>query len=157
YCNEISHRAIRERRHIPADGPVKKDAARVARSAANMAAKRAAKGLAPAQKKPAKERFGWLGDSDLQSLTAGFSKCDGVQIGSATVQLVCTEYVTRRAQFKKARLNWRVSNPKSSRRSLGWVPFKGGHAKYKAGQIHFAGQQLSLWDSYGLGDHELRA
>lgn len=37
------------------------------------------------------------------------------------------------------------------------VPFKGGHAKYKAGQIHFAGQKFSLWDSYGLADYELRA
>lgn len=40
--------------------------------------------------------------------------------------------------------------------SLGWIPFKGGHAKYKAGQIHFAGQKFSLWDSYGLSKYELR-
>ena len=50
-----------------------------------------------------------------------------------------------------------MSNPKSAKYSLGWIPFKGGHAKYKAGQIHFAGQKLSLWDSYGLADYELRA
>ena len=29
--------------------------------------------------------------------------------------------------------------------------------KYKAGQVFFAGQILSLWDSYGLGDYELRS
>ena len=109
FCNETSHRAIRERRQ-------------------------------------------WLSGYDLQKLTAGFSKCDGVTVGSGTVQLVCVEYATRRKQFKKARLNWRVSNPKSSKYSLGWIPFKGGHAKYKAGQIHFAGQKFSLWDSYGLAD-----
>ena len=94
---------------------------------------------------------------DLQKFTAGFSKCDGVSVGSGTVQLVCVEYATRRKQFKKTRLNWRVSNPKSSKYSLGWIPFKGGHAKYKAGQIQFAGQKFSLWDSYGLADYELRA
>lgn len=99
----------------------------------------------------------FLSGYDLQKLTAGFSKCDGVSIGSGTVQLVCVEYATRRKQFKKTRLNWRVSNPKSSKHSLGWIPFKGGHAKYKAGQIHFAGQKFSLWDSYGLSKYELRA
>jgi IS605 OrfB family transposase len=54
-------------------------------------------------------------------------------------------------------MNWRVSNPKSAKRSLGWVPFKGGHAKYKSGQIEFAGKKFSLWDSYGLSKFELRA
>ena len=102
-----------------------------------------------------KPRF--LSGYDLQKFTAGFSKCDGVSVGSGTVQLVCVEYATRRKQFKKTRLNWRVSNPKSSKYSLGWIPFKGGHAKYKAGQVEFAGQKFSLWDSYGLSQYELRA
>ena len=101
-----------------------------------------------------KPRF--LSGYDLQKFTAGFSKCDGITVGSGTVQLVCVEYATRRKQFKKTRLNWRVSNPKSAKYSLGWIPFKGGHAKYKAGQIHFAGQKFSLWDSYGLSKYELR-
>ena len=104
-----------------------------------------------------RERGKWLSAYDLQKLTAGYSKCDGVTVGSGTVQLVCVEYATRRKQFKKARLNWRVSNPKSPKYSLGWVPFKGGHARYKAGQIHFGGHKFSLWDSYGLGKYELRA
>ena len=102
------------------------------------------------------ERQQWLSGYDLQKLTAGFSKCDGVTVGSGTVQLVCVEYDTRRKQFKKRRLNWRVSNPKPPKYSLGWIPFKGGHAKYKAGQIEFAGKKFSLWDSYGLGQYELR-
>lgn len=104
-----------------------------------------------------RERNKWLSGYDLQKLTAGFSKCEGVNVDSGTVQLVCVEYATRRKQFKKARLNWRVSNPKSSKRSLGWIPFKGGHAKCKAGQIGFAGKKFSLWDSYGLSQFELRA
>ncbi len=104
-----------------------------------------------------RERCQWLSGYDLQKLTAGFSQCDGITIGSGTVQVVCAEYATRRRQFKRSRLNWRVSNPKSSKYSLGWIPFKGGHARYKAGQIHFAGQKFGLWDSYGLSDYELRA
>lgn len=99
----------------------------------------------------------FLSGYDLQKLTAGYSKCDGVTVGSGTVQLVCVEYATRRKQFKKTRLNWRVSNPKSPKYSLGWIPFKGGHAKYKSGQIQFGGHKFSLWDSYGLSRFELRA
>ena len=99
----------------------------------------------------------YLSGYDLQKFTAGFSQCDGVSVGSGTVQRVCVEYATRRKQFKKTRLNWRVSNPQSAKYSLGWIPFKGAHARYKAGQIHFAGQKLSLWDSYGLADYELHA
>jgi IS605 OrfB family transposase len=104
-----------------------------------------------------RERREWLSGFDLQKLTAGYSKCEGVRIGSATVQLVCEEYATRRKQFKKARLNWRVSNPKSAKYSLGWVPFKAGGVKYKAGQVSFLGHRFSLWDSYGLSRFDLRA
>lgn len=104
-----------------------------------------------------RERGKWLSAYELQKLTAGYSKCDGVTVGSGTVQQVCVEYATRRKQFKKTRLNWRVSNPKSPKYSLGWIPFKGGHAKYKSGQIHFCGHKFSLWDSYGLSRFDLRA
>ena len=89
-------------------------------------------------------RHQFLSGYDLQKLTAGFSQCDGITIGSGTVQVVCAEYASRRRQFKKTHLNWRVSNPKSSKYSLGWIPFKGGHARYKAGQIHFAGHPFGV-------------
>ncbi|ABM39385.1 transposase, IS605 OrfB family [Polaromonas naphthalenivorans CJ2] len=104
-----------------------------------------------------RERQKWLSAYDLQKYTAGFSKCEGVKVGSATVQLVCEEYATRRRQFKKVRLNWRVSNPKSPKRSLGWIPFKKGGAAYRNGQVKFCGLRLGLWDSYGLSQYELRA
>ena len=104
-----------------------------------------------------RQRRDWLSGFDLQKLTAGFSKCDDVLIGSQTIQQVCEEYATRRKQFKKSRLNWRVSDQRKANRSLGWIPFKQGAAKYKAGQIAFAGQKFSLWDSYGLSDYDLRA
>ena len=114
FCNETSHRAIRERRQ-------------------------------------------WLSGYDLQKLTNGFSKCEGVQIGSPTVQQVCEDYAKARKQFKKTKLRWRVSNPQSSKYSLGWIPFKARALQYKAGQIQFAGQRFNLWDSYGLADYEMRA
>lgn len=104
-----------------------------------------------------REKHKFLSGFDLQKLTDGFSKCDGVNIGSATTQQVCEEYAARRRQFKRTRLNWRVSNPKSSKYSLGWIPFKSRAARYKGGQIHFAGIKLGLWDSYGLSYYELRA
>lgn len=75
------------------------------------------------------EKGKFLSGFDLQKLTDGFSKCDGVMIGSATTQQVCEEYATRRWQFKRARLNWRVSNSKSSKYSLGWIPFKSRAAR----------------------------
>lgn len=104
-----------------------------------------------------RERHQWLSGYDLQKLTNGFSKCDDVQIGSPTVQQVCEDYAKARKQVKKAKLRWRVSNPQSSKYSLGWIPFKARALQYKAGQIQFAGQKFSLWDSYGLADYELRA
>ncbi len=114
YCNETSHRAIRERHQ-------------------------------------------WLSGFDLQKLTNGFSKCDGVQIGSPTVQQVCEDYAKARKQFKRNKLRWRVSSPESSKYSLGWIPFKARALQYKNGQAVFAGKRFGLWDSYGLADYELRA
>lgn len=104
-----------------------------------------------------RERRVFMSAFDLQKYTNGFSKVEGVAIGSHTIQEVAAEYATRRKQFKRSRLNWRVSNRASPKYSLGWVPFKIGSAKYKAGQIQFSGHKLGLWDSYGLGRYELRA
>jgi IS605 OrfB family transposase len=52
-------------------------------------------------------------------------------------------------------LAWRKS--RGARRSLGWIPFKVRTIRYRGGQVYFAGRWLSLWDSFGLGDFELRA
>lgn len=99
----------------------------------------------------------WLSGFDLQKLTSGFSKCEGVRIGSTTVQVVCEEFATRLRQFKKQRLNWRVSDKKSPKYSLGWIPFKAKALTYKNGQVRFKGISLGLWDSYGLSKFEFRA
>lgn len=103
-----------------------------------------------------RERRQYLSGYDLQKFVAGVGK-EGLSIGSTTTQQVCEEYATRRKQFKKSRLNWRVSNQRSPKRSLGWIPFKKGAVVYRNGQVRFCGQHLSLWDSYGLSQYELRA
>lgn len=74
-----------------------------------------------------RERGKWLSAYDLQKYTAGFSKCDGVKVGSATVQLVCEEYATRRKQFKKARLNWHAC-PIRSRPNARWAGYRSKRA-----------------------------
>jgi putative transposase len=71
------------------------------------------------------------------------------------VQEIAEEYARRRRQHQKIRLAWRKSG--GARRSLGWIPFKVRTIRYRGGQIYFAGRWLSLWDSYGLSNFELRA
>ena len=67
---------------------------------------------------------------DMQPYTRGAGKELGLH--SQTVQAVQEEYVTRRKQFKKVKLRWRVSG--GSRRSLGWIPFKASAISYKGGE-----------------------
>lgn len=88
---------------------------------------------------------------DMQPYTKGAGSELGLH--SQTVQAVQEEYVTRRKQFKKVKLRWRVSG--GSQRSLGWIPFKASGMRYKGGQVWYAGRPLSLWDSYGLSQFEL--
>lgn len=107
--------------------------------------------------KAIRDRNDFLSGFDLNNLTAGYTHCDGVLIGANTINLVCQEYASRRRQFKRQRLNWRVSNRQSSRYSLGWIPLKGESIRYKGGQIVYAGHRFSLWDSYGLADYTLRS
>jgi len=99
----------------------------------------------------------WLSGFDLQKLTAGFVKCEGVVVNASTVQQTCEEFATRLRQFKRQKLNWRVSNRKSPKYSLGWIPFKARALTYANGQVRFNGINIGLWDSYGLSQYEFRA
>lgn len=99
-----------------------------------------------------KERGTFLSAFDIHPYTKGANKELGLH--SQTLQCVAKEYVTRRKQFKKARLNWRKSG--GARRSLGWIPVNTGAAKWKNGQIYFNGQYYKVWDSYGLSDFKFR-
>jgi putative transposase len=107
--------------------------------------------------KAIQERNQYLSGYDLNNLTAGYTHCDGVEIGAGTINMVCQEFAARRRDARKKRLNWRVSNQKSSGYSLGWVPFRGDNVRYRNGQIAFTGHQFSIWDSYGLGAYTMKA
>jgi len=89
---------------------------------------------------------------DLQKYTAGATK-EGLSINSASVQMVGAELVTRRRQFKKAKLRWRTSF--GARKSLGWIPFRHDCIAYKNGQLRYAGQHFGLWDSFGLSQYNI--
>lgn len=95
----------------------------------------------------------FLSGYDLQNYTKGAAKELG--LNSATLQMVCHEYATRRKQFKKAKLNWRKSG--GSKRSLGWIPVRKDCIKYKSGAIYHNRQLFNIWDSYGLSDYEFKS
>lgn len=91
---------------------------------------------------------------DIAKYTKGASKeCN---LHSQTIQAVTEELVTRRKQFKKSKLRWRVSNKKSARRSLGWIPFKKVAIKYADGYVQYGKHQFKLWDSYGLQKYSIQ-
>ena len=96
----------------------------------------------------------FLSAYDIAKYTKGASKECGLH--SQTIQAVTEELVTRKKQFKKAKLKWRVSNKKSSRRSLGWIPFKKVAVKYADGYIQYGKHQFRLWDSYGLSQFTVK-
>jgi len=97
-----------------------------------------------------------LSGYDFAAYTKGAAK-EGIPLHSQTIQGVAEEYATRRKQFKKINLRWRVS--RGSRRSLGWIPFKASALRYRNGQLWLSGldKPLSLWDSYGLSKYQLGA
>ncbi|WP_299011163.1 transposase [uncultured Shewanella sp.] len=110
YCNELSHRSIRERQK-------------------------------------------WLSGYDLQDYTKGAAKELG--LNSATVQMIGHEYVTRRKQFKKAKLNWRKSG--GAKRSLGWIPVRKDCISFKNGCVYHNRQYFKVWDSYGLSQYTFKS
>ncbi|WP_180134209.1 MULTISPECIES: RNA-guided endonuclease TnpB family protein [unclassified Acinetobacter] len=91
---------------------------------------------------------------DIAKYTKGASK--ECSLHSQTIQAVTEELVTRRKQFKKLKLRWRVSNKKSARRSLGWIPFKKVAIKYADGYVQYDKHQFKLWDSYGLSKYSIK-
>ncbi len=85
----------------------------------------------------------WLSAFDLDKLTAGATECFE-HIGSETIQRVNAEFATRRRQFTRAKLRWRVS--KGAKRSLGWVPFKAAQLKRKGKSLRFSGKAFRVFE-----------
>lgn len=98
----------------------------------------------------------FLSGYDFAPFTKGAGK-EGIPLHSQTIQAISEEYATRRKQFKKVKLRWRIS--RGSKRSLGWIPFKASALTYRNGQLWLSGinTPLSLWDSYGLSKYKLGA
>jgi IS605 OrfB family transposase len=92
---------------------------------------------------------------DLQKLLKSIKPERGFIIHSTTVQEVIAAHYKACKQFKTDKLRWRVSG--GSRRSLGWIPFKKGAAKWNNGQVYFAGHCFKVWDSYGLSAFAFRS
>ncbi|MBK8452120.1 MAG: transposase [Thiofilum sp.] len=102
---------------------------------------------------------GWVRSNfsafDLQKQLKGIKSERGFIIHSTTTQEVIAAHHKARRQFKTDKLRWRISS--GSKRSLGWIPFKTGAAKWKGGQVYFAGHYFKVWDSYGLSQYEFRS
>ena len=89
----------------------------------------------------------WLSGFDLDKLSAGASEYFE-HIGAETIQRVNAELATRRRQFKKTQLRWRVS--RGAKRSLGWVPFKAAQLKRKGKSLRFAGKAFRVFEQESL-------
>jgi putative transposase len=89
----------------------------------------------------------WLSGFDLCSLTSGAtSYFDYIQAG--TIQRVCVEYARKRTTAKRRKLRWRVS--RGTRRSLGWVPFKGASLKRSGKAVRFCGKTFRIFEAERL-------
>jgi putative transposase len=86
----------------------------------------------------------WLSGFDLDKLTTGATKYFE-HIGAGTIQRVNAEFATRRKQFKKAKLRWRVS--RGAKRSLGWIPFKATQLKRKGSSFRYSGKSFRIFES----------
>lgn len=86
----------------------------------------------------------WLSGFDLNYLTVGC--CAELGIMANTIQSVCEEYALRRRQFKKKKLAWR-----SSKKSLGWIPFKGSAIRINGDVAIYNKQRFKFWKSREVG------
>src|SRR5580692_3475461 len=91
----------------------------------------------------------WLTAFDLDKLTAGATEYFE-RIGSETIQRINAEFATRRRQFKRTKLKWRVSS--GSKRSLGWIPFKAVQLKRKTKSLRFSGKAFRVFEQHLLQD-----
>ncbi len=85
----------------------------------------------------------YLSGFDLCNLSAGATEYFE-HIGADTIQRIATEYAIRRAQFKRAKLRWRLSS--GSRRSLGWVPFKAASIRRHNRYLRFCGKVVRIFE-----------
>ena len=96
----------------------------------------------------------WLSGYDLDKLSAGAAPYFE-HIGSATIQRINAEYATRRRQFKKIKLRWRVS--RGSKRALVWIPFKATQLKRQGKSMRFSGKAFRVFEKERLEDAHFKS
>lgn len=89
----------------------------------------------------------WLSSYDLDKLSAGSSKFFN-KIGADVINAVNAEFALKRRQAKKARLTWRRSG--GSKKSLGWIPFKGKTLRNEGNGLRFLGKTFRVFESERL-------
>lgn len=98
----------------------------------------------------------FLSGYDFSTYTKGASKA-GIPLHSQSIQGIAEEYAVWRKEAKRIKLLWSVS--RSTKRSLGWIPFKASAVSYRNGQLGISGIDIPLspWDSYGLSKYQIGA
>jgi IS605 OrfB family transposase len=91
------------------------------------------------QRKAMNDHRKWLTGYDLWKLVAGATK-EGLDLHSHSAMRICIQYDKSRRPQKKPWLRWR-----SSKRSLGWVPFNTGHVQLRDGAFIFRGERYDVW------------
>jgi len=94
------------------------------------------------QQQAVKARRKWLGEFDLNHLTAGSSKELGLH--SDSIQAIARQYVQSRAKCNKRWLKWR------GKKSLGWIPMKAAALKYRDGSFVFMGHVFRVFSDRPL-------
>lgn len=97
----------------------------------------------------------WPTGYDMEKIVNPYRKGRNFVMLSATMSAIAQEHATRRQQFKKTKLRWRISS--GSKRSLGWIPFKKGNATLKGDAIKVNGVLFKAFDIDYLKGHVLRA
>jgi putative transposase len=70
-------------------------------------------------------------------------------------QRINAEYATRRRQFKKLRLRWRVS--RGSKRALGWIPCKAAQLKRQGKSVRLSGKAFRVFEKERLEEGRLKS
>ncbi len=70
---------------------------------------------------------------------------------------VADECAVGRKWGRKVKLCWCWRASSDTRRAMRWIQFKGTAIRYHKGHLFIGHMALSLWDSYGLPNYELRA
>lgn len=91
---------------------------------------------------------------DVRKYLTGATK-EYFHILSGTLEDVASTYCERRKAARKTKLRWRQAG--GSRRSLGWIPFRGTDLRLRKGFICYGKTRVKVFDSYDLKEFKFRA